>query len=182
MVEIVELPVIGQLVLGQPDADRIEGFAELRRAGGEIDAVKPDLDRRDATPDPIHKAPAAHLVEHADLVDQPQRMIERQQIDHRPKAQLPGPLRHGGQETRLATAHNRAACCGARPDGSVEPGAIICLDQLQPILEMPVQRHARCRPNGRKSQTACCCLSLSSVTRRAQNRNSERSNAISRYT
>ena len=87
MVEIVEFAVIGQLVLGQADADDLEGFAELRRPGGEIDAVKPDLDRRDAAPDAVHKAPAAHLVEHADFVDQPQRMVERQQIHHRAKAQ-----------------------------------------------------------------------------------------------
>ena len=140
MVEIVELPVIGQLVLGQPDADRIKGFAELRRAGGEIDAVKPDLDRRDAAPDPIHKAPAAHLVEHADFVDQPQRMIERQQIDHRPEPQLPGPLGHGGEKhaRRRRVAERRVVVLGQMV--AIEPGAIIGLDQLQPVLEMPGQR------------------------------------------
>ena len=45
MVEIVELAVVGQFVLGQADADRVEGFAELLHAGIEVDAVEPNLDR-----------------------------------------------------------------------------------------------------------------------------------------
>ena len=42
--------------------------------------------------------PAAHLVEHADLFDEPERMVERQRIDQRAEAKPPGPLGHRGQE------------------------------------------------------------------------------------
>jgi hypothetical protein len=45
MIEIVEFTVKSQLVLGQADADSLERLAELRGAGGEIDAVKADLNR-----------------------------------------------------------------------------------------------------------------------------------------
>jgi len=90
--------VIGQLVLGQANSDDVEGFAELLHSGVEIDIVEADFDRRDAATHSVEKPPAAHLVEHADLINQPKRMIERQEVDHRPEAQLPGPLRDGRQE------------------------------------------------------------------------------------
>ena len=65
MVEIVELAMIGQLVLGQPDTDHVVAFAELLHSGGEIDAIKSNLDRRYAAPDAVEKSPARHLIEHA---------------------------------------------------------------------------------------------------------------------
>ena len=140
MVEIVVLAVIGQLVLGQADADDLEGLAELLHAGSEIDAVEPDLDRRDAAPDAVQKPPAAHLVEHADFVDQPQRMIERQQVHHRPELQVLGALRDGGQKhaRRRRVAERRVVVLGEMI--AVEPGAVIGLDQPEPVLEMPRQR------------------------------------------
>ncbi len=98
MVEIVEFAVKGQFVFGQAEPDHLERLAELCGPLGEVDAVEPDFDRRDAAPDPVQKTAAAHLVEHADLVDQPQRMVERQQVDHRAEAQLPGALRQRRQK------------------------------------------------------------------------------------
>ena len=130
MVEIVEFAVVGQFVLGQADANGVEGFAELLHAGIEVDAVEPDLDRRDAAPDPVQKPPAAHLVEHADLVDQPQRVIERQQVDHRAEAQLFRPLRDGREKDagRRCVAERRVVVLGEVI--AVKTGAVVRLDEL----------------------------------------------------
>ena len=128
----------GQPILGQPAADDLKGLTELLGSGGEVDAVEPDLDRRNAAPHPIQKAPAAHLVEHADLIDQPQRVIERQQIDHRPKAQLPGPLRDGGQEHsgRRCIAERRVVVFGEMI--AIETRTVVGLNKLEPLFEMLV--------------------------------------------
>src|SRR5262245_6039972 len=67
-------------------------------------------------------------------------MIERQQIDHRPKTQLLGPLRDGRQKDsrRWRIAEGRVVVLGQVI--AVEPGAIVGLDELQPLLKMPGQR------------------------------------------
>ena len=83
-----------------------------------VDAVIAELDRRDAAADAELEPAAAHLVEHADLFGQPQRMIERKHIDQRPEAQPLGALRDRGERTRSATAPCRAASNGARRSDS----------------------------------------------------------------
>src|SRR5262249_37335691 len=42
--------------------------------------------------------PAAQLIEHADLLDHPQRVIERQRVDQRTEAQPPRALRDSGEK------------------------------------------------------------------------------------
>ena len=49
-------------------------------------------------PTPELEASAAQLVEHADLLDQPQRMVQRQRVDQRAEAQVPRALGHRGEE------------------------------------------------------------------------------------
>jgi hypothetical protein len=90
--------VEGQPVLGQSATNDLESLTELLGSGVEVNPVEADFDGRDAAPDAIEKTALAHLVEHADLVDQTQRVIERQQIDHWPEAQVACPLRYGGEE------------------------------------------------------------------------------------
>jgi hypothetical protein len=141
MVEIIELAVIGQLVFGQADADDVESLAEALHAGLEVDAVEPDLDRRDAAADAIEKSAAAHLVEHADLVDQPQRVVERQQIDHRSEFEPLRALRDRRQEDagRRRIAERGVVVLGQVV--AVKTGPVIGLNELQPFLEMPAERH-----------------------------------------
>ncbi len=140
-IEFVELPVISQDVMRQTAANDLERLGELLHAACEIDTEEPDLDRRDAAADAKQKAPATHLVEHADLVDEAQRVIKRQQIHHRPEPDLPRPLRDRGQEDtgRRGIAERRVVVLGEMV--AVEPGAVIGLDQLQPLLEELADRH-----------------------------------------
>jgi hypothetical protein len=126
--------------VGQPDADHRERFLVLLHAVREVDAEEPDLDRRDATADPEQKAASAHLVEHADLLDQPQRVIERQQIHHRPEAQALRPLRDGGQKhaRRRGVAEWGRVVLGEMV--AVKTRAIVGFGQLQALLEQLAER------------------------------------------
>src|ERR1700730_16279397 len=141
-VEFIELAVIGEHVVGQTAANDIQRLGELLHAASKVDTEKLDLDRRDPAADAKQKAPAAHLVEHADLVDQSERVIERQQVHHRAEPQLPRPLCDRGQED---AGRRRIAEWGVVVLGqmiAVEPGPVVSLDQLQPLLEELAYRHA----------------------------------------
>src|SRR5262249_36679031 len=88
----------------------------------EIDAVGVELHRRDAAPHADVEAAAAEVIEHAQLLQQPQRMVERQQIEQRAEADAPrfsrggGPGFRGGRrpETGSATASTIGASRDAR--------------------------------------------------------------------
>ena len=80
-------------------------------------------------PTPSIEAAAAHLIEHAHFLDQPQRMIERQKINQRAEAQAAGALRGGGEEQagRCRGTERRRMMLGEVI--AVEPGAVVGLDQ-----------------------------------------------------
>src|SRR5262252_4617853 len=111
VVKSVMLALEGQFVAGKALEDEFEGlvidFAGLR----EIEAVSASLKRRHAASDPELEPPAAHLIEHADFLDQAQRMIERQEIDERAEAQRLRGSRP--RETARARGRSRAASSGA---------------------------------------------------------------------
>jgi hypothetical protein len=74
---------VGERLGGQARQDDLERLLVARAALVLSDAEEAGLQRRDAAPD-AHAEPApAHLVEHRDLLDQPQRVIQRQHEDHR---------------------------------------------------------------------------------------------------
>src|SRR2546425_12730016 len=66
----------------------------------EIDPAVGELVGRDAAPDAELEAPAAHLVEHRDLFDEPERRVARQEIDERTEPDPARALRDGGQKDR----------------------------------------------------------------------------------
>src|ERR1700738_481848 len=61
-------------------------------------SVIAQLDRRDSASDANLHAAAAQIVQHADLFDETQRVIEREQIDQRPDAQSPRAWNDRGEE------------------------------------------------------------------------------------
>ena len=126
-------------LLRQPLQDHLERLGEALRPGRRIDAVVADLVRRDAAADAELEPSAAHLVEHADLVDQAQRVIEVDRVDQRPEAQRLGALRDGGEEHagRGRHAERRRVVLGQVI--GVEAGSLVELDQSQPVVELPVQ-------------------------------------------
>src|SRR5205085_9458611 len=96
LVEAVELAVKVERAALQAAHDHLERFGEHSWRLIRIDAVVARLDRRDAAADAELEAPAAHLVEHADFLDQAERMIERQRVDYRPEAEPPPAQRDRG--------------------------------------------------------------------------------------
>src|SRR5262249_39841419 len=102
------------------------------------EAVSARLERRHAAPDAELEAPAAHLIEHADFLDQAQRMIERQEVDEGAEAQRLGALRHGREEQpgRGGAAERRRMMLGEVR--AVDAAVVIGFDQLEPIgIELP---------------------------------------------
>jgi acetaldehyde dehydrogenase (acetylating) len=61
------------------------------------DLVIAELERRHAAPDAHIEAAVAQVIEDADLLGQPQRRIQRQQIDERPEPHAPGRARNRGK-------------------------------------------------------------------------------------
>ena len=97
-VEAIEFALEGQLVGGEALEQHLERFVVHRAGLRKVERIVRGLERRHAAADAEFEPPAAQLVEHADFLDQPQRMIERQQIDQRAEAQFFGALRQRGEE------------------------------------------------------------------------------------
>ena len=117
-----------QLVGRQALQDELEGLVVDLAGLREIEAVGCGLERRHAAADAELEAPAAHLIEHADFLDQPQRMVERQQIDQRAEAQGLRALRHRGEKQagRGGAAERRRVVLGEVI--AVDAGAIVGFD------------------------------------------------------
>ena len=125
---------------GQPLQDEVEPFPVHRRRLGRIEIEEGHLDRRDAAPDAEFEPPAAHPVEHADLLDQTQRRIERQAIDRRPEAQAPRALGDRGEEHARRRRHAERRAVMLSEVVGVEAGAVVQLDQPQPVLVKILRR------------------------------------------
>jgi hypothetical protein len=134
---------VGQLALGKPLQQDLEGLVEPLAPAVPVDLEEPDLHRRHPRADAELQPPAAEVVEHADLVDQPQRVVERQAVDERPEPQRPRPLRRRREEDarRRRVAQGCAVVLGEVV--GVEPSALVALEQLQPLLELLPDRQPR---------------------------------------
>ena len=101
------------------------------------------LQRRHAAADAELEPPAAHLIEHADLLDQADRMVVGQEVDQRAEAQTRGALRDRGQEQSRARRRSRAASHGARPRDSRRSLRGRRPPRAAPIGVVLRERHAR---------------------------------------
>jgi hypothetical protein len=118
---------------------RITSKASAKRSGRRIDAVVADLVGRDAAADAELQPAAAHLIEHADLVDQPQRVVKVDRVDQRPEAQRLGALSHGGEEYAGRRRHAERRRMVLGDVIGVEACALVELDQPQAVVELPMQ-------------------------------------------
>src|SRR5262249_49815499 len=98
------------------------------------------------------EAAAAQVIEYADLLDQPDGMIERQQVHQWTKAQALGALRDGRQEHagRWGRAEGRAVMFGKMV--GIKAVTIVSLDQREPVLEVSAKRAAGVVPDGKISK------------------------------
>jgi hypothetical protein len=83
------------------------------------------------------------VVEHRDLFDQPQRVVQGQNVDARSEAQSLGALGGGRQEDVLRRRHgvDRRRVVFGQVVGE-EAGLVQGLHLYEPLLVEPVQRHA----------------------------------------
>ena len=132
--------MVGQLLRGQALEEDREALVEALAPALPVDVEEADLDRRDAGAHTELQAAAAEVIEHADLVDEPQWVIERQAVDERPQTQRRGALRRGGEEDarRGGVAERRAVVLGEVV--GVEPGVLVALDEREALLELLADR------------------------------------------
>ena len=131
---MIILAVMRQRLAGQPGEDDVERLDVHRVRLVVLDAEIGNLEGRDALADADLEPAAAHLVEHADLFDQAQRIVKRQGIDQRAEAQSLGALRHRREEYARRRRHAERRRVVLRQVIGVEAGAVIRLDQLQAAL------------------------------------------------
>ena len=108
----------------------------------EIDAVGVELHGRDAAPHADVEAAAAEVIEHAQLLQQPQRMVERQQIEQRAEADAPRFARGGGQKHARRRRHRQRRRVMLGEVIAVKAGGLGRLQQGEPILVGLLQRLA----------------------------------------
>ena len=99
------------------------------------------LVRHDAAPHPEVEPAPREVIEHADLLDQPERVVERQAVHAGPETDAPGALGGRGQED---------AGHGRQPERrrvvlgqvvGVEARRVVLLEQAQPVLVEIRHRH-----------------------------------------
>src|SRR5262249_31433413 len=98
-------------------------------------------DRRGAAAKPDLQPAAADLVEHADFLDQPQRVIERERVDQRPEPQAPGALRHGCQINARGGRHAERGEVMLGDVIGVKPGALEGFDHAKARLVELIERN-----------------------------------------
>ena len=99
-----------------------------------IDAEHPQLDRRDPAPDAQLEAAAAERVQHADLLGEPHRVVQRERVDERAEAQPRRALRDGRQEhaRRRRQAERRPVVLGEVVRMEARP--VVGLGQHETVL------------------------------------------------
>ena len=96
---VVVIPaVVVQHLAGETVEHDLERFVVEATDFGVRDTKMADLECRDATPNTELETPPAQVIEHANLFDQPERSVERQNIDQRPEKDAAGALGDCGEE------------------------------------------------------------------------------------
>ena len=119
--------------------DQLEALDVHRFRLGGIVAVDRRFDLRCAAAEADVEATAAHLIEHAYLFDQADRMIKRQGVNQRAEAQALGALRHRGEKNAGRRRHTERRRVVLSDMVSVKPFTIIHLDQLESRLVIILQ-------------------------------------------
>ena len=95
-------------------------------------AEQPVLERRDPAPDPEVDPPARELVEHRDLLDEPDRVVQRQARDEQPEAQPLRLARDGGEEDRLRRRRRQRVAVVLGEVVAAEAGRVRLAQQREP--------------------------------------------------
>src|SRR4029077_6067347 len=105
-----------------------------------IESIKRGLDRGGAAAEADLQPPAAHLIEHADLLDEPNGMVKWQRINQRAEAEPARALRYGSQKHAGRRRHAERCRVMFRHMIGIETRLIISLDELEACLVIILQR------------------------------------------
>src|SRR5256885_4106309 len=147
----VARPAVLEHLVRQPGQNHLERLAVDLLGLERVQVEVRHLVRHDAAPDAEVEAPARHLIEHADLLDQPQRIVERQAVDARPQADAPRALRGGGEEDARRRRHPErgGVVLGEMVRG--EACRVVLLEQAQAARVVLVERHVAAAEVGEDS-------------------------------
>ena len=102
------------------------------------DAEIGNLEGRDTAAHAKLEPTRAHVIKHADLLDETQRIVERQDIDQWAKPDVARPLGDSSEENTRRRRHPERGRVVLGDVIAEEAGAIVSFDQLQPVLvELP---------------------------------------------
>jgi len=126
---------IRELIVAEPFTNDRQRLQIARVVGLGVGFLAPEEGFHDPAPsDTDLQASATQVVEHADLFDQPERMVQRQDVDTRPESHALRALRHATQEhvLRRRQAVNRRRVVLGQVIG-VEAGPVEALDLDQAL-------------------------------------------------
>src|SRR3984957_14815572 len=133
-------PAIGERVRYEPGADAVERIDEDVARLLMLDLVIFQLERRYSPADAHFEATMAQVIEHADLLDQAQRGVEREQIDQRTEPHVPG--RAGDRAEIDARNRNHVEGRGVmlRNVQAVDPRIVSRAGEREPLVEQRGER------------------------------------------
>jgi hypothetical protein len=109
---------------------------------GHLHPEEQELDRRHAAAHAELEATIAQVVQHADLFGQPQRVVERERVDERPKEHALCALRHRRQKHAGRRRHAKRRGVMLGEVIAVDAGALVRFNQPQSLLEQFADRPA----------------------------------------
>src|SRR5690606_4934784 len=129
----------------------------------------------DASSHTEKEASLAQVVEHADFLGEPERVIEVQRVNERTETESPGPLREGRVEDRGRRTHPKGGCMVLRSVQRIEAKPIVRFSQPQPILvergerlivlvHMVVHAEVEPRPRTRRATVLHSASSMSCIS------------------
>ncbi len=121
-------------LLGEALQHDLDCFRVDLLRGRRIGAVIFEFDRHRAAAEADLQPAAAHLIEHADFLDQPQRVVQRHRPDQRAEPKPAGALRDRRQEhaRRRRHAERRRMMLGEMV--GVEPGTVVGFRDLEAVF------------------------------------------------
>jgi len=138
--ELVVLAGIVERVGGQSGGDAIERVDEDIARLLVIDLVILELERRHAAANAHFHPPVAEVVEDANLLDQPQRRIERQEINQRAEPHALGRARHGTEIDPRHRDHVERRGVMLRHVQAIDAGLVGGLGEGEALVEQGRER------------------------------------------
>ena len=121
-------------VAAERGQDHLERFLVDLAHLGVGDAEMAELEIGDAAPDAELEPAPPEMVEHADLFHQPDRVVERQDVDQRPEQHRPRPLGDGGEEYAGRGRHAQRRRVVLRHVVAVDSRRLVTLHHPEAVL------------------------------------------------